>query len=812
MAAVGLGVEANGAWAAWAARVRAWSGRHAVLVRRLRRTWTIWSWASLAVFVTGLVVVDSARPGLRPWLWAYYGIVQLFLVARTKTVSWRFVALVFSVGIVTAPLIGLLEVVISGWIDADINAADGAVYVAGPVEESLKLVPLLAILLFARRRAQGFAVVDFLLVGYAAGFAFQAVEDTVRRIVEGQRTTTGFASLGEFLFADLPLGDASYGWGWLQGGSHVDISSVVETSEPAWFAGHAVPTALAAVGIGLALRLRWRLGPLVWLLPVALFGLVTVDHAMFNEVANRPIVELPEVRVDEELAERFDIELPGQHEADVPDSLQDAWRTWGRGRFEGPLLTLLLAAGMVLDVRRLRRARTTLPPLPAVPTATRLQRLADRAGDALALSARGTTRSRRVVVGAVAESVRWTIATLADIWHHLVLAVVGAAPDGTSGRSRLLVTLRHLRLQRQVGQQAETLADRRRPRTGLRGIWRGLAAAGVGLVVVLAGVAVVAAAVEGGGGSGGGGADGVFLANLLEELGEWWSGLSFAEQMILIGGAAFLLSFGFGWAFLPTLGYVSMASAVPEHGRGAADFVRDPNEATRRFFRDLTPADVLWYAGSEAAGRLVPRGSSFVRNRLRRNVDEIIEAGDDRVRRSVDDEVAPDVDAPPRPRTGNPREDGRWITPGQEPGVPRRSHGNPFNRDYEDWVRTEAGGPHGQEFQLDDVNFDGIDSHHFDGTPGDVLLDAKGDYSRFVDPRTGEWHEWWGNNRNPAKGLKGELADATRQVDAAAGTPVEWRCAQEDVAELLNLAFDEEPELHGRITAVFVAPPEGMAP
>jgi hypothetical protein len=252
-----------------------------------------------------------------------------------------------------------------------------------------------------------------------------------------------------------------------------------------------------------------------------------------------------------------------------------------------------------------------------------------------------------------------------------------------------------------------------------------------------------------------------------------------------------------------------MASTVPEHGRGIADFIRDPEEASRRFFRELTPADVLWHAGSEAAGRLVPQGSSFVRNRLRHNVDEIIESADDPIRRSVDDALDPHLDAPPRPRP-TIESDGRWITPGQEPGVGARHHGNPFNRDYEDWIRTRAGGPHGQEFRYNDVDFDAIDIHHHDGTPGDVLIDAKGDYDQFIDPNTGDWKTYW--TRSTRKGISGEIEQAVRQVEAAAGTPVEWRCAQQESADLFNLAFREDPRLRGKIRAVFVEPPEGMVP
>jgi hypothetical protein len=54
-----------------------------------------------------LVLVSSLREGARPWLWCYWILVVWFLLARTKTLRWRFLALAFSAACVLAPLIGL---------------------------------------------------------------------------------------------------------------------------------------------------------------------------------------------------------------------------------------------------------------------------------------------------------------------------------------------------------------------------------------------------------------------------------------------------------------------------------------------------------------------------------------------------------------------------------------------------------------------------------------------------------------------------------------------------------------------------------
>lgn len=61
-----------------------------------------------------------------------------------------------------------------------------------------------------------------------------------------------------------------------------------------------------------------------------------------------------------------------------------------------------------------------------------------------------------------------------------------------------------------------------------------------------------------------------------------------------IAGVAALLTFA-GMGFVPALGVASTASTVLAHGRGVATFLRDPREATRSFFRDLTPAQATGY-------------------------------------------------------------------------------------------------------------------------------------------------------------------------------------------------------------------------
>ncbi|WP_283138628.1 hypothetical protein [Rhizohabitans arisaemae] len=143
--------------------------------------------------------------------------------------------------------------------------------------------------------------------------------------------------------------------------------------------------------------------------------------------------------------------------------------------------------------------------------------------------------------------------------------------------------------------------------------------------------------------------------------------------------------------------------------------------------------------------------------------------------------------------------------------APPRYHGAPFNADYEDWVRRECGGPPGREYLVvrgdEKVLFDAARTEQRDGIPVEVLIDAKGRYAQFIDKATGEFHSWWAESRR--SGLPKLKERALDQVQVGAGRPVEWWCAERNVARLLNGIFALDNRLAGRIRAVHrPMPPE----
>lgn len=695
------GEPAADRWAVLGARVRRGLARRPGLVRALRVGSIGWLGVSAVGLVVAWVRVDGWGDAIRPWFWGYLGLALLFVAARTKTVSWRFVAAVFGTGCVLALPIGWAEFRLADLLGLEVEFADGAVLLAGPVEETLKLIPLAAVLLFARRRVRGFAVVDFLLLGYAAGLGFQVVEDGMRPLVASQRTGV---SLAELIPGWVPT--ASYGLSWLPGAWQLRLD------DHAYFAGHAVLSGLVAVAIGLAYRLRRRFGPLVLLIPIAMLAMVVVDHAMMNDVASRPFGDLPTPDfpdIDRDrLPEGFDLPpLPSEHEVEVPGWVERSWRLWGRGRFGAPLLTALLLVGMVLDARRADRSIRWLPPLPTPPGVRRMRRWAATTGGflgaighTLASTAHDLVLTAWSLGGTPAITTRYDEATgewrgsdgsrlrfdtATGLWLSTdrrgatTVSPVRPPVAGDSAKTRPLrrwrTTLAYLRARRQRAHLLAHEDDRHRHPTGLwaRAGWMlGLAALAVVAVVVFD-------ALYGGRAASALGPHSAFLADLLRELADWWDGLSFYEKAFVVLAVTGLLTFGvgyplaLGWGFWGTFAAVDAASLAAEHGHGLADLIEDPNAAWDGYWDNFTWQQGAWDAW-EVATAVPGHGAGNLADSWRSHIDEVDGMADDAARQA-DDALTTHADeaAESATRAASPSR----TTPSHAPDPTRRPTGTP---------------------------------------------------------------------------------------------------------------------------------------
>lgn len=550
---------------AWGAGWRERHPREAESLRRIRR---VLLWLAIPMLVVALIVVSgfsTTVPVTAGLLWL---LLQVFWMARSKTVPWSLCTRVLLAGALLSPLVGGLEVLLGYTLGWEPGEQAPSVMLAGPVEETLKLAPLAAVLWLASNRGRRLGAADFMLLGLAAGAGFQLTEDSMRNVVNADEPLTGFAypQYGAF-----------------------DLLTGAQDFDGAHFAGHGVLSGLVAVGIGLALGWRRRLAGWIWALPFGLWALAVADHMVTNYYANGDVEE---------------IARSGETVVELPGALLALHDLWGNGAEAAVLFAALGALAVVADYRAMAAQEHRLPALPA--TSTPAQWLGRWAGAGAARLVRAVPEdadpSFRRASGWVGTAIGVCAHAAARATDELTVLVGSAA----RGPRTWLTAMAWLRQRRELAAGLHRAAGRPRrrqpPEPQLHQHARALALAlGTATTAVL--LAFTLAAGDGGSGS----THSAFLAGLLDGIGEWWDGLSTPTKIIAGVGTAAVLGLA-GMGFLPALGLVTTAAEIPEHGQGFAAFMRDPRTTTRNFIRDLPPGQALTYATGLALERVLPAG------------------------------------------------------------------------------------------------------------------------------------------------------------------------------------------------------------
>jgi RsiW-degrading membrane proteinase PrsW (M82 family) len=573
-------------WERLTAHWIAWWQRHQRLAVGWARLRTITLWVALPALLLVFVLYPEFRTGLRIWLCLYALLVAWFVVARTKTVSWRLVAGLFATSVWWSVVIATVSIWLSGRASG-VRADGPGIVIAGMTEESLKLVPLALLAVAAPGRVRRFAVVDWLLLGFASGLGFQAFEELARRTSLAVMRP-GLLNILDRLLAGIsgadPYGPGSgypqYGLGLLAGGSGTALAG---------YAGHHVLTALVAVTVGLAVAgwrrstrrapapvgagIGWRVVAVV--APLAAWWLVVADHAGFNATAR--------------ISSRAWTET-----SDAPRLLRVTWELSGHGFGRGWLLLVLLLVALLVDARHLRRGEIALSEqgeatsgsAPRITDSPGL--LADRWAVRLAIwQAYGPRAASSPAVLAMAA--RWATATtaaacaLAAYMVRDVLVLIGAharQPDETRleaiARGRLAMGELHDQRASQIAAVAPADTTRRRLRS------RGMALGGLAVLLVA----------------------GLLLAPTL------------ASQL-----GPSLTTAPFGWL----AGASGAATYLLDYSHGLAAFSRDPATATRRYLATTTPqgaiVDLGEFAVTFAPGNLAgAAGGRFTRQAVLRTV------------------------------------------------------------------------------------------------------------------------------------------------------------------------------------------------
>lgn len=338
-------------WQHLAERRSRWLTMHPRLARVVVVARTVLLAGSL-VWLAGLwLFMPELRLGMRAYLGCLWVVIAWFALARTKTLTWSGYLRFFTACVLWSVGIGVFAAPIAtqvAQLDAVAATGTGAqIAIAGIVEEVGKLAPVVLLVLLAPRRAARFASVDWLLLGLAAGTAFLAVEEVVRRtaLTTG---SIGFASaLGPSPDVALPPEYVRFGLVPVPTAVSADAALLAPTSA-AQFGGHAIMTALVTALAGLAIaawQARRRLtGTTVGVLAVLALWSVVADHAMYN-AGQSLFSALP-----------GDDGTPAWLDPDtttIPWWLRVPWSFLGHGHGRLGVFLLLVAVCLLVDAARL---------------------------------------------------------------------------------------------------------------------------------------------------------------------------------------------------------------------------------------------------------------------------------------------------------------------------------------------------------------------------------------------------------------------------------------------------------------------------
>ena len=548
-----------------------WLGRHEGLARGLFRLSRICQRVTIALVVVALVVVPRLAVALVPVVWMLACLGVVVLLARTRTVSWRLVSVMFSLGVPWALVVAKATEAVAAAGGMTTSDHGVSVALAAFVEEPGKLVPLVVVALVAPGRVRRLAAVDWALLGYAAGAGFTVAEDASRRLApEGLVSWLlggqglGY-SLNPWTAGSFRLWDSDSPLGWLAGGEGASPLGV----------GHHVSTMTVAMALGLGIvawRTRNLLGRVVaWVLPAVALVQVVVDHAAYNaSVASLASVSW--------LTDGGD---------GIPGWVGWLWQASGRGGSLVVYSMVLFVLCQLTDVRRRLRTGpvgTTAVEAPRVPALTAMGgpafirapleaavALVAYSYSDLVVIARGygdrrMTRPQRMIEGRLT-------ATQVMTARRDAMAATTPGTEPTTRRAFAAATL------------TVCLA------VGLLCLWYGtLVAQDIGSSLLT------------------GDTDPAFFAGLLDELAEAWNNLEFWQQLVVMAALAMALmttGLGLGTALV----MVDLMTWAMAHGHGLASYLNNPAAAKASYLRNLTLGQALT-DGLDLAMTFIPLGAA----------------------------------------------------------------------------------------------------------------------------------------------------------------------------------------------------------
>jgi len=548
-----------------------WLRRHEGLARVLLRLTRVCQRITFVLMVAALAVVPRLLAALVPAAAMLGCLMVMALLGRTRTVSWRAMSLMFSVGVPWAVVVALLTRVVAGWAGVKVSDDGAGIALAAFIEEAGKLAPLVVAAMVAPGRVRRFAAVDWVLLGFALGAGFTVAEDGARRLIPPGPLAQ---AIGEKLLSYSLNPWTSGEFTMSSGGWTTQILDHTDASGPT-IPGHQVwtMTLAAAIALGIALwRTRRVAARLVAWAPVpAVLTLAVSDHAAYNASARS----------------WASAAWAGQGHDGFPEWRLDLWQALGQGRSAVPVSACLLVLCLLVDARRRLRAGElgiTGPEVPRPPalgalggpsmvrapleamTALAVFSFSDLLVIARAYGKRDLSRGERMVRG------HTTAAWVLGVRRQAMSATTpGLEPGARWGFAVAALAMSSL--------------------VALGCLWQGITMArAIGPELFYGDDASTSS----------------YFAGLLDALAAFWDELGPAGQILMIATAVMLLMTA-GWSLALALAVTGAASWTMTHGHGLASYLNNPAAAKASYLRNLTLEQALT-DGLDLAMTFIPLG------------------------------------------------------------------------------------------------------------------------------------------------------------------------------------------------------------
>lgn len=499
------------------------------------------------MLLLALIMIPRLAIALVPAVMMTLCLGVMALLARTRTVSWRSLTILLSVGAAWAPWVAAMTGKVGSAVGVSTSDDGMLIALAAFVEEPGKLIPLMLLAVLAPGRMRRLATVDWAHIGFASGAGFTIAEDFARRAAQPG------------LLAEI-LGENRLSYSlnpWSSGSLELStggLSEIITGDDPTTMVvGHHVSTMLVATGIGLSISLWrarrrwWRF--FAWFPPVALMALVISDHACYNAMVGSGTAFVDS--------------------GSFPFWMTLLWWVCGQGYLQPVLSFLLFGACVIADSHRRLLATTmgatvfTPPRLPALSSVPVPLRVIAHACVASALFAWHDSRI--------------TLAAYTD-------PALDRAARMVHGRSTMMrFGDEHRRAMAATTPGAEPTTRR---------LWAAAAAAISAVVLVTCLIYGAHVAESIGSLVSVPGNDGHFFAGLLDQLADWWDSLGAGGQILITALLALWLLCG-SLSLPLALGATGVLTWALAHGHGLASLLRDPGAATRSYLANVTLGQFL---------------------------------------------------------------------------------------------------------------------------------------------------------------------------------------------------------------------------